>query len=196
MRLDHPQYHNQPVAPWGAADAHLLIVGLAPGKHGANATGYPFTGDASGELLFRVLHRTGFSSHSRPAPVDTTFRLNGCRITNAVKCLPPGNKPAGDEIRQCGDYLLRELQSMVEPGVIVALGRLAHGAIIRTLGLRQVDFPFAHGMHHNLDNSVTLLDSYHCSRYNTQTGRLTESMLFEVFRRAADLARQVTTHEQ
>jgi len=188
--IQYPHYHNKPVLPWGNPQSSLLIVGLAPGKHGANATGYPFVGDASGELLFKVLHQTGFSSHAQAEPDDPDFALNNCRISNAVKCLPPQNRPTTAELQTCSRYLDLELASLVDGAVIVALGRLAHQSIIKTLGLRHKDFTFAHGAVHCLNNTKMLLNSYHCSRYNTQTGRLSERMLRDVFEHAAQLVKQ------
>ena len=159
--------------PAGPGDPALLIVGLAPGMHGANRTGMPFTGDASGELLFRVLDET-----------DLTDRV---RITNAVKCLPVRNLPSATEIRNCSRFLVDELRDHA-PTVVLALGGVAHRAIIAALGLRQADYPFGHGHTHTLPEFV-LVDSYHCSRYNTQTGRLTHAMFLEVIRQAGSLAR-------
>ena len=186
---DHPHYHNAPVAPWGDPDAAVLIVGLAPGKHGANASGYPFTGDASGVLLFKVLHRVGFCSHDHPDPLAPDFRLNGCRITNAVKCLPPGNKPSTREIQNCARYLDAELGLLKAGGVVIALGRIAHSAVVSALRLRQKDYIFGHASEHLLEGEIYLLNSYHCSRYNVQTRRINEDMLYRVFQRAAHLRR-------
>lgn len=179
VRASHPNYHAAPVGPFGPDDAGLLIVGLAPGMHGANATGRPFTGDHAGILLYRTLHAHGFASQPEAFARDDGLRLEGCRITNAVKCLPPQNRPSPEEIRNCNRFLAAELAA-VAPRVILALGRIAHDAVLRALGLRAADHPFAHGAEHRLAGSL-LFDSYHCSRYNTQTRRLTPDMFEELF---------------
>jgi len=175
------------VAPFGDPGARLLIVGLAPGMHGANRTGRPFTGDHAGILLYATLHRLGLSDGPVSATADDGLRLRGCRITNAVKCLPPGNKPLGGEIATCNGFLAAELDSFA-PGVVLALGRIAHDAVLKarreTLSAR----PFGHGAVHELPDGVTVVDSYHCSRYNTQTRRLTDAMFETVVRDAARLA--------
>lgn len=186
VRADNPGYYCRPVPPFGDESARLLIVGLAPGMHGANATGRPFTGDYAGVLLYETLHRFGFSSRPASDSADDGLVLTDCRITNAVKCLPPANKPVGAEIDECNAYLASELDTMPEGSVLLALGGIAHRAIIKALALRQADFKFAHAAEHRLDGTV-LLDSYHCSRYNTNTGRLTEDMFIGVFSRARDL---------
>jgi uracil-DNA glycosylase family 4 len=185
--IRYPHYYNKPVLPWGKPQSRLLIVGLAPGKHGANASGFPFCGDASGELLFKVLHQTGFSNRAQVDRAEPGSILNECCITNAVKCLPPQNRPSAKELQNCSYFLGVELAALAEGAVIVALGRLAHQAIIKTLGLRQKDYSFAHGAVHAVRGTNRLLDSYHCSRYNTQTGRLSERMLRDVFEHAAQL---------
>ncbi len=181
VRRDHPGYYARPVAPFGADDPRLLIVGLAPGMHGANRTGRPFTGDFAGILLYRTLHRFGFASS--PESIDATdgLQLIGCRITNAVKCLPPQNKPEPAEIRQCNGFLAGEIAGLADGTAILALGTIAHQSVLRALGLRLKDFAFAHGAVHALPRGMTLYDSYHCSRYNTQTRRLTEAMFENVF---------------
>lgn len=187
IKAQHPDYHCQPVAPFGDPDARLLIVGLAPGMHGANATGRPFTGDHAGILLYETLYACGFSSAPVSIRADDGLRLKNCRITNAVKCLPPQNKPAGSEVKACNVYLRNELQSLPSGGVVLALGGIAHRAVITALGKRQVEFPFGHAAEHALGGGKMLLDSYHCSRYNTQTRRLTPSMFRQVFERASAL---------
>lgn len=184
VKQSHPDYHARPVAPFGAKNARLLIVGLAPGMHGANATGRPFTGDHAGILLYKTLYRYGFSSSEVSESRDDGLQLLDCRITNAVKCLPPENKPIGSEIRTCNSYLQQELAIMPEGAVVVALGGIAHKAVISALGLKQVDHPFFHGAEYQLGEGRNLVDSYHCSRYNTQTRRLTEDMFQEIFARA------------
>jgi uracil-DNA glycosylase family 4 len=180
VKADHPDYHARPVPPFGDDAPRLLVIGLAPGLHGANRTGRPFTGDHAGILLYRTLHRYGFANQARAVALDDGLQLNGCRITNAVKCLPPENKPTPDEVRRCNAHLAAEIESL--PGVtMLALGAIAHNAALMALGLRRGEYPFAHGARHVLGNERTLFDSYHCSRYNTQTGRLSDAMFERVF---------------
>ncbi|MHB8347071.1 MAG: uracil-DNA glycosylase [Acidiferrobacterales bacterium] len=186
VRTDYPAYHARPVPAFGDPAARLLIVGLAPGMHGANRTGRPFTGDYAGLLLYRTLHKFGLASSPESVSADDGLLLRSCRITNAVRCLPPANKPTPDEVRTCNPYLRSELQKLPDASVILALGTVAHRAVIQALGLRQSDHPFAHGARHDLPDGPTLLDSYHCSRYNTQTRRLTAAMFESVVRQAAD----------
>lgn len=183
VRAHHPDYHAAPVPPFGDPAAQLLIVGLAPGMHGANATGRPFTGDHAGILLYRTLFETGFANQPTASSPDDGLELLDCRITNAVKCLPPGNKPTTTEVRTCNRYLADEIIA-VRPTVVIALGRVAHEAVIRAHGLKLSAWPFAHARWHELPAGPALIDSYHCSRYNTQTGRLTAEMLLDVFRQA------------
>jgi len=165
----------------------LLIVGLAPGLHGANATGRPFTGDHAGIILYDTLYRYGFSTAPQSRSVDDGLKLLGCRITNAVKCVPPQNKPVGAEVARCNEYLAAELGGLAPDAVLLALGRISHQAIVRALGLKASAFTFAHAAEHTLPNGGILIDSYHCSRYNTQTRRLTPDMFDAVFRRARAL---------
>lgn len=167
--------------PFGDRNARLLIVGLAPGMHGANRTGRPFTGDHAGILLYRTLHKHGFANHPGSVEPDDGLQLRDCRITNAVKCLPPQNKPLPDEVLRCNRFLAAELATY-PPRLILALGRVGHTAVLRALELRQGEFAFAHGAQHALPNGMRLVDSFHCSRYNTQTGRLTEAMFDAVLR--------------
>lgn len=183
VRAAYPDYHARPVAPFGDRDARLLVVGLAPGMHGANATGRPFTGDHAGILLYATLHRFGFASRAQSRAADDGLRLHDCRITNAVKCLPPANKPTAGEVGNCRDFLAAELGTLPVNAVIVALGRIAHDAVLRALGERPAQHRFAHGALHALGGParLRLLDSYHCSRYNTQTRRLTPAMFEAVF---------------
>ena len=180
VRREHPDYHARPVAWFGAVRAQLLVVGLAPGMHGANRTGRPFTGDHAGILLYDTLHRYGYAS--RPVSVSATdgLRLENCRITNAVKCLPPANRPMPDEIRRCNTYLATEIHSMPDRAAILALGLVAHGAVLMALGLKRSAYRFSHGAQHALPRGQRLYDSYHCSRYNTQTRRLTPEMFRNV----------------
>jgi uracil-DNA glycosylase len=178
----YPGYHCAPVAPFGDPGARLLIVGLAPGMHGANATGRPFTGDYAGILLYRTLFEFGYSNRAESKARDDGLELYNCRITNAVKCLPPQNKPRPDEIRQCNSYLSNELARLHDGSVIIGLGKIAHDAVLRALGLRLASYPFGHGHNHRLADGKLLVDSYHCSRYNTQTRRLTGEMFADIFR--------------
>lgn len=187
VHSEYPDYHCKPVPPFGDATARLLIVGLAPGKHGANATGRPFTGDHAGILLYRTLYDLGFANNPDSIGVRDGLKLTGCRITNAVKCLPPHNKPTNEEITACNTYLQAELSSCPENSVILALGQVAHRAVLKAYGLVQARFPFKHCYVHRIGDGVALLDSYHCSRYNTQTGRLTATMFQDVFEKAREL---------
>jgi uracil-DNA glycosylase family 4 len=180
VRERHPAYYCRPVPPFGDPAARFLVVGLAPGMHGANRTGRPFTGDHAGILLYQVLHKYGFASTPQSVASDDGLALTRCRITNAVKCLPPDNKPVGAEINTCNGFLARELQALRDDSVVLALGGIAHRAIIRALGLRQADFQFAHAALHE-PGRIRLLDSYHCSRYNTNTRRLTAAMFDAIF---------------
>jgi uracil-DNA glycosylase family 4 len=189
VRLEHPDYFCRPVPPFGSLDARLLIVGLAPGKHGANRTGRPFTGDHAGILLYQTLHKFGLASRPVSGAADDALELLDARITNAVKCLPPANKPLPQEISACNDYLRAELEQMPRARVVLALGAVAHAAVLRASGLRGSAHRFAHAAEHALDKGRVLLDSYHCSRYNTQTRRLTTPMFEGVIGRARELAR-------
>lgn len=186
VRQQHPTYFGKPVPAFGDNKARLCIVGLAPGMHGANATGRPFTGDYAGILLYQTLHKYGFASKAESVSADDDLKLINCRITNAVKCLPPQNKPVGDEINTCNAWLAQELGALPENAVIVALGGIAHKAVIKAFGLKQSAYTFGHLAEHKLADS-TLIDSYHCSRYNTQTKRLTAEMFEQVFKRARKL---------
>jgi uracil-DNA glycosylase family 4 len=187
-RARHPDYWARPVASFGASQPRILIVGLAPGLHGANRTGRPFTGDYAGILLYRTLHAAGLASRPVSVAGDDGLQLHRTRIVNSVKCVPPQNKPTAEEIRNCNTYLHAELGRLNRVRVVLALGRVAHEAILRASGLRPSAFPFGHGREHALENGRTLVDSYHCSRYNTSTGRLTEPMFRQVVRRACALA--------
>ena len=187
VKADFPDYYARPVPSFGAVDPSLLVVGLAPGMHGANATGRPFTGDHAGILLYETLYKYGFSSAPESTSANDGLELIDCCITNAVKCLPPQNKPIGAEINACNTYLSHELHDLYEGAVVLALGSIAHNAVIKALGLRQKAYPFGHNQLHEFDNGLRLLDSYHCSRYNTQTRRLTTEMFKAVFARARDL---------
>ena len=183
VKRQFPAYHARPVPAFGAPRPRLLIVGLAPGLHGANATGRPFTGDYAGILLYRMLYKYGFASRPDSAGPADGLRLSACRITNAVKCLPPQNRPVGPEINRCNSYLAAELKRAQQGAVILCLGQIAHRASIKALGLKQAAYPFRHSALHALDDGRTLVDSYHCSRYNLNTKRLTEAMFEAIFRR-------------
>jgi uracil-DNA glycosylase family 4 len=191
VKAEHPAYWCKPVPPFGAAAARLVIVGLAPGMHGANASGRPFTGDYAGILLYETLHAYGFATQPTGIARDDGLALVDCRITNAVKCLPPGNKPTPAEVRTCNGYLAADLASVPEGGAILALGRIAHEAALRALALKSSSHAFAHGASHALEGDRLLVDSYHCSRYNTNTRRLTPAMFRAAFdTAAAHLARR------
>ncbi len=187
LRTKHPDYHNLPVAPFGKKQPKLLIVGLAPGMHGANATGRPFTGDHAGILLYETLHQYGFSSAPVSRSATDGLKLIQCCITNAVKCLPPENKPTTPEINECNRFLRHEIEAIKKGAVILALGTIAHKAVLRAFDYKQSEYKFSHGAQHSLRNNFTLLDSYHCSRYNTQTKRLTPEMFQQVFAQARTL---------
>ncbi len=183
---DYPDYHARPVPPFGDPQARLLIVGLAPGLHGANATGRPFTGDHAGIILYETLHRFGFASRPESVAADDGLMLHGCRITNAVKCLPPQNKPTGPEVRECNGFLAAELASLPGDAVVLALGKIAHDAVLSARGVKRAAYRFGHAAEHTLDG-FRLIDSYHCSRYNTNTRRLTPAMFDAVFARIGEL---------
>src|SRR5688500_4829785 len=180
-RTRYPDYWSRPVAAFGDSDPRILIVGLAPGMHGANRSGRPFTGDYAGVLLYETLHRYGYANRAQAVSSDDGLKLRRCRITNAVKCLPPQNKPQPDEVRRCNAYLERELAELRPRAAILALGAIAHQAVLMAMGLRRGDYAFAHGAQHTLPSGRVLFDSYHCSRYNTQTKRLTAAMFRDVF---------------
>jgi uracil-DNA glycosylase len=185
---ENPDYFSKPVPPFGESAPKLLIVGLAPGMHGANRTGRPFTGDYAGILLYESLHALGLSS--APVSVDRFdgLKLVGARITNAVKCLPPDNKPLPKEIKTCNQYLAAELATLTSVRAVLALGVVAHEAVLMASSLKRSAAKFAHAAEHQLPDGRQLIDSYHCSRYNTQTRRLTPEMFQKVLKRAATLA--------
>jgi uracil-DNA glycosylase family 4 len=185
----YPDYWARPVAPFGVKNPQILIVGLAPGMHGANRTGRPFTGDFAGILLYETLHELGLSTHSTSTSATDALKLRNTRISNAVKCVPPQNKPLPEEIRRCNVYLQAELAQLKTTPVIVALGRIAHDAVLMALNLKRSEYVFAHGREHTLTESRWLIDSYHCSRYNTQTRRLTPSMFKAVLSKACEIAK-------
>lgn len=186
VKVTQPHYFAKPVPSFGDANARFLIVGLAPGMHGANRTGRPFTGDYAGNLLYSTLHQFGFSSSGEPLDAEGNanpeMALKNCRITNAVRCLPPQNKPEPDEIKMCNGYLAAELATLPAGAAVLALGTIAHQAVLRASGLRAKDYAFGHGAQHVLPGGLHFYDSYHCSRYNTQTKRLTTPMFHTVFK--------------
>ncbi len=181
VKLKHPQYHAAPVAAFGDNKPKLLIVGLAPGMHGANATGRPFTGDYAGLLLYQTLYKFGYANQAESTALDDGLQLKDCKITNAVKCLPPQNKPLGVEINQCNGFLALELEQLTDEAIVLALGNIAHQAVLKAYGLKLSAAKFAHNSCFALPDGKTLVSSYHCSRYNIQTKRLTESMFHDVF---------------
>ncbi|MBL6931853.1 MAG: uracil-DNA glycosylase [Rhodospirillales bacterium] len=186
-RTRFPNWHNGPVPSFGKSDSALLIVGLAPGLKGANRTGRPFTGDVAGDLLYPTLISHGLAKGVFRAEADDGLELLNCRITNAVRCVPPQNKVTGPETAACRPFLSAEIASMKNLKVIVALGGVAHGAILSALGEKKSACKFAHGARHKLAAGLIMTDSYHCSRYNTNTGRLTEKMFNEVFQAVVSL---------
>ena len=180
-RKNHPDWHNAPVPSFGSKDCTLLVVGLAPGLQGANRTGRPFTGDYAGDLLYPTLIKFGFAKGSYDRSPDDGLKLKRCRITNAVRCVPPQNKPVGAEQKACRSFLADEIASLPKLKTILALGRIAHDAVLTTLDLKKSAYPFIHGAKHPLPGDIMLTDSYHCSRYNLNTGRLTAEMFEAVF---------------
>ncbi len=184
-RAAHPAFWNAPVPSFGGVEARLLVVGLAPGLKGANRTGRPFTGDHAGRLLYATLPRFGLAEGDYEERPDDGYRLIDCRVTNAVRCVPPENKPNGQEIKTCREhYLIEEIGALPQLKVIVALGSIAHRSVVAALGLRQNRHPFGHGNWYDVPDGRTLGDSYHCSRYNTSYGRLTPEMFEAVFAEA------------
>ena len=190
-KREYPDYHCGPVAPFGDPQARMIVIGLAPGFHGANATGRPFTGDYAGILLYETLHKCGFSTAPTSVSLNDGLRLINARISNAVKCVPPENKPTPAEINECNGYLKTELNLLAQPSVLLALGTIAHGAVLKAFSLKLSDYKFAHGAEYLLPNQHVLLNSYHCSRYNTNTRRLTEEMFYQVMARAQALVAQM-----
>jgi uracil-DNA glycosylase family 4 len=185
IRRRDPDWHARPVPAFGELSARLLVVGLAPGEKGANRTGRPFTGDVAGELLYPALHRFGFATVGEPLDAagwaNPAMALNDCRITNAVRCLPPANKPTTLEIRQCNPHLVNELAAMPRLKAIVALGAIAHLAVLWAYGLKSKACTFGHNVRHELPGGPVLFDSYHCSGYNWRTGRLSRESFEAVF---------------
>ena len=182
IRQKYPEYYSKPVPSFGSDRPDLLIVGLAPGLHGANATGRPFTGDYAGILLYEMLHKHGFSNKPASSNTNDNLKLKKCRITNAVRCLPPENKPIGDEIKNCNRYLREELNNIEARAIILCLGVIAHKATVKALLLKQSDYQFKHGNIFKLSDGRTIIDSYHCSKYNIHTKRLTKKMFNDIFK--------------
>jgi len=180
-RAAEPGWFNAPVPSFGGADARLLIVGLAPGLKGANRTGRPFTGDFAGELLYSTLVNFGFAKGAYSAAADDGLQLRGCMVSNAVRCVPPQNKPTPAEIAACRPFLAERIAQLPELKAILALGRIAHDQTLAALDLRKSTFAFAHGAEHRVGPGLRLFDSFHCSRYNTNTGKLTPQMFAGVF---------------
>ncbi len=199
LRVRDPAWHNRPVPAFGGLDAQLLVVGLGPGEKGANRTGRPFTGDVAGELLYPALHRFGFATAAEPLGADKwanpAMALVNARITNAVRCLPPANKPQPAEIRQCNGFLAQEIAAMPRLKAIIALGTVSHQGVLRALGLKPTHYSFGHNVRHDLPANgelarPVLFDSYHCSGYNWRTGRLTRESFEAVFARVSDFLQQ------
>ncbi len=186
----YPDYHNAPVASFGDDNAQLLIIGLAPGLQGANQTGRPFTGDYAGDLLYETLAKFGYTRGNYGKHADDGLELINAQITNAVRCVPPQNKPIGEEVNNCRPYLINQIKDMPNLKCLMVLGKLSHDTTLKSLGYKLKDFPFGHMNCHTLDNGLTLVDSYHCSRYNTNTGKLTVEMFENVFKTIDTLLKQ------
>ncbi len=186
VKKENASYFCKPVPAFGDKGGQLLIVGLAPGMHGANRTGRPFTGDYAGVSLYENLYKYGFSNQAESTSMKDDLKLINCQITNAVKCLPPQNKPIGSEINNCIVYLKNEITALKTNSIILTLGGIAHRAVIKSLNLRQTDYKFGHGNEFSIDN-FRLINSYHCSRYNLNTKRLTLPMFEDVFKRISYL---------
>lgn len=184
----HPDWHNNPVRYWGDEAARLIIIGLAPGMKGANRTGRPFTGDYAGDLLYATLKKVGLATGDYDQRPDDTLKLKGVLIANAVACVPPQNKPTTDEIKTCRQFIGKRLSEQRAPAYL-ALGRIAHDQLLMVLGEKRARYAFAHGAEHDLSSGARLFDSYHCSRYNTNTGVLTTEMFEDVVGRAAEFIR-------
>jgi len=185
VRIEHPDYYAAPVPAFGDEQPHLLIVGLAPGMHGANRSGRPFTGDFAGILLYQTLFDLGLSNQPTSDSADDALKLNGVRISNAVKCLPPQNKPETSEIKQCNSFLKNEIAALPNDCKLLALGKIAHDAVLRAYDLKLSALKFTHAAEHLLPDGRTLFDSYHCSRYNQNTRRLSAKMFQSVLRQAS-----------
>ncbi|GAA0539076.1 uracil-DNA glycosylase family 4 [Rhizomicrobium palustre] len=184
---NYPDFYNGPVPSFGKSDARLLIVGLAPGLKGANRTGRPFTGDYAGDLLYKMLLKHGLATGRYEQRPDDGMKLTGCTITNAVRCVPPENKPLPYETKTCRRFLIAQIEAMQNLRAILTLGKVSHDSVCDTLGLKKSQYPFKHGAAYKVDD-VTLVSSYHCSRYNTNTGVLTEAMFESVIKLAKKAA--------
>jgi uracil-DNA glycosylase family 4 len=198
QRAAYPDRHNAPVPSFGSEEARLLVVGLAPGLRGANRTGRPFTGDYAGVLLYETLRKFGYARGNYGERADDGLTLVNCRITNAVRCVPPENKPDLKEISTCNPFLVAEIKRLWRLKAVLALGAIAHQAVLVALGERRAAYPFAHGAIHAVAGGLLLADSYHCSRLNTNTGRLTPAMfeaVFEEIARRLDVGRAETATE-
>ncbi|HEX2525765.1 MAG TPA: uracil-DNA glycosylase [Geminicoccus sp.] len=189
-RIKLPGWHHAPVPSFGASDASVLVVGLAPGLRGANRTGRPFTGDFAGDILYEALAAHGLAEGVYRADPSDGFRLLDARVTNAARCVPPENKPTPAEVATCRRFLMDELTMPPRPKVVLALGRIAHESTLRGFGCRPSDFPFGHATVHRIDDATSLVSSYHTSRYNIQTGRLTRAMFDQVMAKVAALRLQ------
>jgi uracil-DNA glycosylase family 4 len=182
--VQYPHFFNAPVTSFGSLDARLLVVGLAPGLKGANQTGRPFTGDYAGKILYASLHKSGLTSGAYKERADDGFTLVNVRVTNAVRCVPQENKPETSEIKQCNNFLKNEIAAMPNLKAILALGGISHGAVLTACGEKKSAAPFGHAAEYNLKNGITLLTSYHTSRYNINVGTLTQEMFDAVVERA------------
>lgn len=189
LRAEHPDWWNAPVPAFGDPDAWLAVVGLAPGLHGANRTGRPFTGDGAGPLLYDTMARHGLTTGHFAGHVEDGFQLSGAIILNAVKCLPPENKPTPEEVRTCRTFLQNQIEALLHLRIVIALGQIAHQSAVKALGGRLPKARFAHLAEHRMPSGMVLIDSYHCSRYNQNTGRLTPEMFDAVFARAVEIGR-------
>lgn len=183
-----PTYHNGPVEPFGSLDAQILVVGMAPGLNGANQTNRPFTNDYAGDVLYPALKKFGFAKGDYQKKKDDGFELVNVRVTNAVRCVPPQNKVCGDEAKTCGKFLSAEIKAMPKLKIILSLGVVSHNAVLRVLGIKQSKYKFTHGAVHTLNNGLILVDSYHTSRYNINTGVLTYAMFDEIVLKIKNLA--------
>lgn len=186
-RKQYPSFYNGPVPSFGSLDAQFLVVGLAPGLKGANQTGRPFTGDYAGLILYHSLKKYGFAKGDYKERVDDGFELLNCRITNSVRCVPPENKPETSEIAQCNNFLKAEIAAMNNLKLILSLGSVSHNAVLKAFALKPSFAKFVHGKTHKLNDKITLIGSYHTSRYNMNTGRLTQEMFDKVVEMAADM---------
>lgn len=186
-QLKFPNYHNGPVESFGSLDAQILVVGLAPGLNGANQTNRPFTNDYAGDVLYPTLKKFGFAEGDYQKKKDDGFCLINVRVTNAVRCVPPQNKVTGDETKTCGQYLIQEIKNMPKLKIILSLGAVSHNAVLKALGCKLSAYHFAHGAVHYLNNGLILVDSYHTSRYNINTGVLTAKMFEEIIMKLEDL---------